>query len=60
MHNTQKVYEAPVLVEFGTVAELTAAIGASSDVDQSDYPQQFPPNTGSFDVCNNEDPNSRC
>ena len=60
MLTTQKEYEAPELVEFGTVAELTAAIGASSDEDQSDYPQEFPPNGGSYDVCNNENPTSVC
>ena len=60
MLTTQKDYEAPTLVDFGTVAELTAAIGSSSDEDQSDYPQEFPPNGGSYDVCNNENPTSVC
>ena len=56
----KKHYAMPELVEFGTVAELTAAIGASSDTDQSDYPEEFPPDGGSFDVCDNENPNSVC
>jgi len=56
----KKAYTSPEFVEFGTVAKLTAAIGASSREDQSDFPQQFPPDTGSFDVCNNNDPASVC
>ena len=56
----KKHYDSPELVEFGTVASLTAAIGSASRDDQSDYPQQFPPATGSFDICNNDDPNTTC
>lgn len=56
----KKHYSIPELVEFGAVAELTAAIGSDSQDDQSDFPQQFPPDNGSFDVCNNNDPNSTC
>lgn len=50
----KKPYAAPAVQEFGTVADLTAAIGSSSSEDQSEYPQQFPPDGGSFDVCNND------
>lgn len=56
----KKSYTSPKCIEFGTVVELTAAIGASSREDQSDFPQQFPPDTGSFDVCNNNDPTTVC
>lgn len=56
----KKPYTSPDFVEFGTVAELTAAIGSSSREDQSDFPQQFPPDGGSFDVCNNNDPTTVC
>ena len=56
----KKHYAAPELVEYGTVADLTAAIGSSSEADQSDYPQQFPPATGSFDVCNNDNVATTC
>lgn len=56
----KKHYKSPELVEYGTVADLTAAIGSSSEADQSDYPQQFPPATGSFDICDNDDPDSVC
>jgi len=56
MNNRQKkAYAAPAIHEFGTVADLTAAIGSSSKEDQSDFPQQFPPDGGSFDVCNNDE-----
>jgi hypothetical protein len=54
MDHQKKTYEAPALQEFGTVAGLTAAIGSSSDVDQSEFPAQFPASEGSFDVCNND------
>ena len=54
MDNQKKTYEATAMQEFGTVAGLTAAIGSSSDEDQSEFPQQFPPDGGSFDVCNND------
>lgn len=50
----KKHYTSPELAEFGTVVALTAAIGSSSNDDQSDFPQEFPPGTGSYDVCNNE------
>ncbi len=56
----KKTYEAPAVQEFGTVAGLTAAIGSSSDTDQSDFPQQFPPDGGSFDVCDNDDTTGVC
>jgi len=56
----KKHYASPELIEFGTVVELTAALGGGSQADQSDYPKQFPPATGSFDICNNDDPNSTC
>ena len=60
MDSMQKPYAKPELVDFGTIAELTAAIGASSDEDQSDYPVAFPPNGGSYDVCHNDDKTSVC
>ena len=60
MDHQKKTYEAPAMQEFGTVASLTAAIGSSSDTDQSDFPQQFPPDGGSFDVCDNNDERTVC
>lgn len=51
----KKHYAMPELVEFGTVAELTAAIGSSSQEDQSEFPEEFPPDGGSFDVCSNDE-----
>jgi hypothetical protein len=56
----KKTYTSPKCVEFGTVVDLTAAIGASSREDQSDFPEQFPPDGGSYDVCHNTDPSSVC
>lgn len=53
-------YESPELTTYGSVADITSAVGGGDDSDQSDYPQQFPPGTGSFDVCDNENPNSVC
>ena len=55
-----KFYSAPELTKFGTVASMTAAIGGDAMDDQSDYPQQFTEDGGSYDVCNNDDPNSTC
>ena len=48
-------YSSPELTRFGTVAALTAAIGQTGRNDQSEYPQAFPPNQGSYDVCDNRD-----
>jgi hypothetical protein len=56
----KKQYSSPEIVEFGTVASLTAAIGSSSRDDQSDFPNEFPPDTGSGDVCFNDNPDSVC
>jgi len=56
----KKEYVAPEFVEFGTVASLTAAIGSSSQEDQSEFPEQFPPDGGSFDVCDNDDTSGVC
>jgi hypothetical protein len=53
-------YQKPELVPYGTVETLTAAIGNSASADQSDYPQQFPPDGGCFDVCDNNNPNTMC
>ena len=53
-YSQKKSYAAPAVQEFGTVADLPAAIGSSSSEDQSEYPQMFPPDGGSFDVCNND------
>ena len=50
----KKPYDAPELVEYGTVAELTAALGSDSTPDYSDYPS-IPASTGSFDICTNQD-----
>lgn len=60
MNATKKMYDAPTVAELGTVAELTAAIGSSSRTDQSEFPQQFPPDHGSYDICVNDDPRERC
>jgi hypothetical protein len=56
----KKQYQAPELLSYGTIEMITAAIGPSSQVDQSDYPAQFPPDGGSFDVCDNDNPNTIC
>ena len=56
----KKPYASPMLSVYGSVAQLTAALGGSAQQDQSDYPEQFPPDGGSFDVCNNNDPNTTC
>ena len=60
MHTTTKKYHPPALLDLGKVAEITAAIGSSSNEDQSEFPQQFPADHGSFDVCINDDPRERC
>jgi hypothetical protein len=53
-------YQKPEVVLYGTVETLTTAIGSSDKTDQSDFPQQFPPDGGCFDVCENNNPNSIC
>jgi len=53
-------YTTPELVPLGSIESLTAALGSSSAADQSDFPEEFPPDTGSFDICDNENPNSEC
>ena len=58
--STKKDYVAPAVEEFGTVADLTAAIGSSSREDQSEFPEQFPPDQGSFDVCDNTNRGGVC
>lgn len=55
----KKSYQAPELVEFGTVGELTAALGSSSRPDQSEFPE-IPASTGSFDVCDNDTTTGIC
>lgn len=54
-----KQYESPLIKAFGTVAELTAALGGSPDPDQSEF-SQIPAGTGSFDVCDNDDTTGVC
>ena len=56
----KKSYEAPTLLDFGTVADLTAAVGSSTQEDQSEFPEQFPPDGGSFDICDNDDTAGVC
>ena len=56
----KRAYTSPTLTRFGTVATLTAAIGQGSRADQSEFPEEFPPSTGSYDVCYNEDENDIC
>lgn len=53
-------YVAPQVTSYGSIHALTGAIGGASINDQSDYPEQFPPDNGSYDVCNNSDPNTTC
>lgn len=59
-YRVNKPYAAPELTELGTIAEVTSAIGAASHEDQSEFPEQFPPDHGSHDVCHNDDPNDMC
>lgn len=56
----KELYIKPRLNKIGTVAALTAALGSGSQADQSEWPQMFPPNGGSFDVCINDDPDEVC
>ena len=56
----KKEYTTPKLTRFGTVEALTTSIGQSGRTDQSEYPQEFPPSTGSYDVCYNADENEIC
>lgn len=56
----KKAYRSPEVVLLGTLSALTSAIGSSSRSDQSEFPEQFPPGTGSFDICINDDPNETC
>jgi hypothetical protein len=60
MDHQKKTYEAPAMQEFGTVAGLTAAIGSSSNTDQSEFPEQFPADGGSFDICVNDGDDEIC
>ena len=54
------IYAKPKLDKIGTVASLTAALGSGSQADQSEWPLMFPPNGGSFDVCQNNNPDTTC
>lgn len=56
----KKQYGAPEVISLGSVVELTAALGGGGQQDQSDYPAEFPPSTGSFDVCNNNAETTVC
>jgi hypothetical protein len=53
-------YHEPTLTDYGPVENLTGALGPSGQQDQSDFPEQFPPDGGSGDVCDNQDPDSVC
>ena len=57
---SKELYVKPKLGKIGTVASLTAALGSGSQADQSEWPQLFPPNGGSFDLCHNDDPDETC
>lgn len=46
----KKPYQSPEVVEFGSVAELTAAYGSDPDPDIVEFPG-IPVATGSFDIC---------
>ena len=56
----KKKYVTPSIEDLGSIATMTAAIGASAREDQSEFPEQFPPDGGSFDVCENNDPTEIC
>lgn len=56
----KKRYNTPSVSDFGSITELTAAIGSSSQEDQSEFPEQFPPDGGSFDVCDNDNEAGVC
>lgn len=56
----KKPYRNPKLTNLGTLVELTAALGGGGAEDQSEYPQQFPPDTGSYDICRNNDSGQIC
>lgn len=55
----KKHYDAPTIVEYGTIADLTAALGSDSMRDYSEYPAH-PPSTGSWDICKNRNPDGTC
>lgn len=59
-HGTKESWTTPTLKLWGTVTELTAALGGGGRSDQSEFPQMFPPSTGSFDICINDDPTESC
>jgi len=48
------------LDKIAAVASLTAAMGSGSHADQSEYPQSFPPTSGSIDLCHNANPDETC
>lgn len=56
----KRFYERPKVKAFGPLQALTGALGTSSNEDQSDFPEQFPPDGGSIDVCDNQDPDGVC
>ncbi len=47
-------YSTPELTKFGSIASLTAAIGASSQTDFDSRSDTF--GQGSFDICESNDP----
>lgn len=55
----KKEYQSPAVVEFGSVSELTAALGAQVRPDQSEFPS-IPAGLGSFDICDNDDTMGVC
>jgi hypothetical protein len=53
-------YTSPEVTVYGSIQSLTSAIGSASRTDQSEFPEQFPPDGGSFDVCDNNDDTGVC
>jgi hypothetical protein len=47
-------YQEPTLTDYGPVHSLTGALGSADREDQSEFPNEFPPDGGSKDVCGNE------
>lgn len=53
-----KAYTSPELTSYGSISSLTAAIGTSPAQDTDERTNTF--GTGSFDICDPDQPDSNC